>query len=288
MDFGNIVTAMVTPFKDDGTIDYQQLQTLITHLIETGSDSIVVAGTTGESPTLSTEEKKELFAFTVKEVNGRIPVIAGTGSNNTAESIALTQAAENTGVDAIMLVVPYYNRPSQAGMIAHFEHIAASTSLPIMMYNIPGRSSAHMEVKTVVHLAKVENIVSLKDASGDVLYTSYVRAQTPKDFSIYCGDDGLTIPALSVGAIGVVSVASHVLGSDMQQMVRLFKEGDVKNAQQMHLELLPKMEAMFAAPSPAPVKAALATKGLPVGSVRLPLLPLSEEEKATLEKELQA
>ncbi len=283
MDFGNVVTAMVTPFQANGDIDYKQVRTLISHLIEHGSDSIVVVGTTGESPTLTFEEKKELFSFTVKEVNGRIPVIAGTGTNNTAESIILSQAAEEVGVDALMLVVPYYNRPSQAGMIAHFEKIAHSTELPIMIYNIPGRSSAHMEVETVAHLATTRNIVSFKDASADLIYTSYVRAQTPADFSIYCGDDGLTIPALSVGASGVVSVASHIIGDEIQEMVRLFKDGHVGKAQQAHLELLPIMEAMFAAPSPAPVKAALDMRGLPVGGVRLPLLPLSDEERMALE-----
>lgn len=287
MDFGNVVTAMVTPFQANGEIDYTQLRTLISHLIEHGSDSIVVAGTTGESPTLTFEEKKELFSFSVKEVNGRIPVIAGTGTNNTAESITLSQAAEEVGVDALMLVVPYYNRPSQAGMIAHFEAIAHSTALPMMIYNIPGRSSAHMEVETVVHLAATKNIVSLKDASADLIYTSYVRAQVPADFSIYCGDDGLTIPFLSVGATGVVSVASHIIGEEMQDMVRLFKDGQVEKAQALHLELLPTMEAMFAAPSPAPVKAALEMRNLPVGGVRLPLLPLSDEERTTLETTIQ-
>lgn len=283
MDFGNVVTAMVTPFQANGEIDYEQVRTLISHLIEHGSDSIVIAGTTGESPTLTFDEKKELFSFAVKEVNGRIPVIGGTGTNNTAESIILSQAAEEIGVDALMLVVPYYNRPSQAGMIAHFEEIAHSTELPIMIYNIPGRSGAHMEVDTVAHLARTKNIVSLKDASADLIYTSYVRMHTPADFSIYCGDDGLTIPFLSVGATGVVSVASHIIGDEMQEMVRLFKDGQVKQAQEAHLELLPIMEAMFAAPSPAPVKAALAMRGLSVGGVRLPLLPLSDEERTALQ-----
>lgn len=287
MNFGHVVTAMVTPFQNDGMIDYQQVRILITHLIENGSDSIIIAGTTGESPTLSHEEKVELFSFAVKEVDGRIPVIAGTGSNNTAESIILTKEAEKSGMDAIMLVVPYYNRPSQAGMIAHFETIAASTSLPIMLYNIPGRSSAQLNVETIVHLAKVPNIVSLKDASGDLIHLSYVRAQTPDSFSLYCGDDGLALPALSVGAIGVVSVASHIVGSEMQQMVQTFKDGNVKEAQELHLKLLPVVESMFAAPSPAPVKAALAMRGIAVGSVRLPLLPLNEEERKTLASFIQ-
>lgn len=282
MNFGNVVTAMVTPFQENEMIDYQQVGTLITHLINNGTDSIVVSGTTGESPTLTTEEKIELFRFSVKEANGRIPVIAGTGSNNTADSIALTKEAEKAGVDGIMLVVPYYNKPSQAGMIAHFEAIAASTSLPIMLYNIPGRSGASLDLETIIHLANVPNIVSLKDASGDVIHMSHVCTRMPDDFSLYCGDDGLTLPALSVGAIGVVSVASHVIGSDLQKMVQTLKEGNIKQAQTLHYELLPIMEALFAAPSPAPVKAALEMRGIPVGSVRLPLLPLNEAERETL------
>ncbi len=282
MNFGNVVTAMVTPFQENEMIDYQQVRALITHLINNGTDSIVVSGTTGESPTLTTEEKIELFRFSVKEADGRIPVIAGTGSNNTAESIALTKEAEKAGVDGIMLVVPYYNKPSQAGMIAHFEAIAASTSLPIMLYNIPGRSGVSLHLETIIHLAKVPNIVSLKDASGDVIHMSHVCTRMPDDFSLYCGDDGLTLPALSVGAVGVVSVASHVIGSDLQKMVQSFKEGNIKQAQSLHYELLPIMEALFAAPSPAPVKAALEMRGVPVGSVRLPLLPLTEEERTTL------
>ncbi|HLR15130.1 MAG TPA: 4-hydroxy-tetrahydrodipicolinate synthase [Bacillota bacterium] len=282
MNFGNVVTAMVTPFKDNGMVDYLQTKILIEHLIHNGSDGIVVAGTTGESPTLSAEEKIELFTFAVKQVDGRIPIIAGTGSNNTAASIALTKEVEKLGVDAIMLVVPYYNRPSQAGMIAHFEAIATSTSLPIMLYNIPGRSSAQLDVETVVQLSQIPNIVSLKDASANLIYMSYVRAQTSEGFSLYCGDDGLTLPSLSVGATGVVSVASHIIGPEMQEMVRAFKDGDMMKAENLHHTLLPVMEAMFAVPSPAPVKAALEMKDLPVGSVRLPLLPLTSEERATL------
>lgn len=287
MNFGNVVTAMVTPFQENGMVDYQQTGTLIEHLIHNGSDGIVVAGTTGESPTLSSEEKIELFTYAVKQVDGRIPIIAGTGSNNTAESIALTKEAESLGVDAIMLVVPYYNRPSQAGMIAHFEAVAASTSLPIMLYNIPGRSSAQLDVDTIVQLARIPNIVSLKDASANLIHLSYVRAQTSDDFSIYCGDDGLTLPSLSVGATGVVSVASHIIGREMQEMVRSFKDGDIKKAEKMHRQFLPVMEAMFTAPSPAPVKAALEMQKLPVGSVRLPLLPLTEEERSILASIIQ-
>lgn len=287
MNFGNVITAMVTPFQENGMVDYQQAGTLIEHLIHNGSDGIVVAGTTGESPTLSTEEKIELFTCAVKQVHGRIPIIAGTGSNNTAESIALTKEAEKLGVDAVMLVVPYYNRPSQAGMIAHFEAVAASTSLPIMLYNIPGRSSAQLDVDTVVQLSRIPNIVSLKDASADLIHMSYIRAQTTEDFSLYCGDDGLTLPSLSVGATGVVSVASHIIGPEMQEMVRSFKKGNFKEAETMHHQLLPVMEAMFAVPSPAPVKAALEMKEFPVGSVRLPLVPLTDKERATLSSIIQ-
>lgn len=288
MNFGNVITAMVTPFDENGMIDYKQVRTLLSHLIKNGSDSIVVAGTTGESPTLSTEEKLELFSFVVKEANGRIPIIAGTGSNNTADSIAMTKEAEQIGVDAVMLVVPYYNRPSQAGIVAHFKAIAHQTSVPIMLYNVPGRSGTHLEVASIVELANIPNIVSLKDASADLIHMSHVRANTPEDFTLYCGDDGLTLPSLAIGATGIVSVSSHIIGSDMQQMIQAFKNGNIDEARYIHQKLLPTMEAMFAAPSPAPVKAALHIDGLPVGGTRLPLLPLTQEEQTTLATIMQA
>ena len=219
MNFGQIVTAMVTPFDENGEIDFQATRNLINHLIANGSDGLVVAGTTGESPTLSNEEKVQLFRFTVEVVNGRVPVIAGTGSNNTRESIELTMRAEDVGVDGIMLVAPYYNNPCQEGLYQHFKTIAEATSLPIMLYNIPGRSVVNISVETVVRLSKIPNIVSIKEASGDLDAMAEIIDHTPEGFSLYSGDDALTIPVLSIGGTGVVSVSSHVIGNEMQTMI---------------------------------------------------------------------
>ena len=283
MNFGQIVTAMVTPFDENGEIDFQATRNLIDHLIANGSDGLVVAGTTGESPTLSNEEKVQLFRFTVEVVNGRVPVIAGTGSNNTRESIELTMRAEDTGVDGIMLVAPYYNNPCQEGMVQHFNTIAAATSLPIMLYNIPGRSVVNMSVDTIVRLSETPNIVAIKEASGNLEAMAEIIERTPNSFSLYSGDDALTIPVLAIGGTGVVSVSSHVLGNEMQTMIRNFKIGNLQEAASEHRKLLPQMKALFAAPNPSPVKAALNLKGIQVGGVRLPMIPLNEEQLGELQ-----
>ncbi|MGM8211381.1 4-hydroxy-tetrahydrodipicolinate synthase [Virgibacillus sp. W0430] len=283
-NFGQVITAMVTPFDRDGEIDFNATRNLINNLIANGSDALVVAGTTGESPTLTTEEKLELFEFTVATVNGRIPVIAGTGSNNTRASVSLTKQAEAIGVDGVMLVAPYYNKPSQEGMYQHFKTIAEATSLPVMLYNIPGRSSVNISVDTIVKLAAIENIFAVKEASGDLDAMSEIISRTPEDFLLYSGDDGLTLPVLSIGGVGIVSVAAHIIGNEMQEMITAFKNGDVQQAASLHRELLPIMNALFAAPSPTPVKEALNMNGIHVGSVRLPLIPLNQEEKAALKR----
>ncbi|HEY4554361.1 MAG TPA: 4-hydroxy-tetrahydrodipicolinate synthase [Bacillaceae bacterium] len=280
--FGRVSTAMVTPFDKRGNIDFAKTTKLVNHLISQGTDSLVVAGTTGESPTLSTEEKLALFGHVVKAADGRIPVIAGTGGNNTYASIELTKKAEETGVDAIMLVAPYYNKPNQAGLYRHFEAISLATSLPVMIYNIPGRSSVNILPETVIELSKIDNIVAVKEASGDLDAMAEIIARTDDDFLLYSGDDGLTLPVLSIGGEGVVSVASHVVGLDMQNMVQLFLDGNHKEAALIHQRLLPLMRGLFHAPSPGPVKTALQMTGLDVGSVRLPLVPLTETERAAL------
>ncbi|MCM3160557.1 4-hydroxy-tetrahydrodipicolinate synthase [Metabacillus litoralis] len=280
--FGKVSTAMVTPFDKNGNIDFQKTSTLIDYLINHGSDSLVIAGTTGESPTLSTEEKVALIKHSVKEVNGRVPVIAGTGSNNTAASIKLTKQAEEAGVDAIMLVVPYYNKPSQEGLYQHFKTIAESTKLPVMLYNIPGRSVISMTVDTIVRLSEIPNIVAIKEASGNLDAMADIISKTDADFALYTGDDGLTLPALSIGGNGVVSVASHIIGNEMQAMISSFENGDHAAAAEQHRTLLPIMKQLFAAPNPSPVKTALQVKGLDVGSVRLPLLPLTSSERNEL------
>ncbi|WP_261180137.1 4-hydroxy-tetrahydrodipicolinate synthase [Anaerobacillus sp. CMMVII] len=282
MNFGQVVTAMVTPFDLNGQIDFEKTTELIEHLLRNGTDALVVAGTTGESPTLSTNEKIALFEHTVKVVAGRIPVIAGTGSNNTTGSMELTKAAENVGVDGIMLVAPYYNKPSKNGMYEHFKAIAEVTSLPVMLYNIPGRSTVNMSVELVKELSEIKNIVAMKEASGNLDQITAIISETADDFYVYSGDDGLTLPVLSVGGQGVVSVAAHIVGNEMKQMVSAFHAGKNQEAAKLHQKLLPTIKALFTAPNPSPVKAALQLQGLDVGGVRLPLLPLTDTEKQQL------
>ncbi|MEQ6377084.1 4-hydroxy-tetrahydrodipicolinate synthase [Bacillaceae bacterium S4-13-58] len=282
MDFGNVLTAMVTPFDSNGEVDWKATRGLIHYLLSNGTDGLVIAGTTGESPTLSHDEKLQLFQFVVSEVNGRVPVIAGTGSNNTRESVILTKEAEQIGVDAVMLVTPYYNKPSQEGLYQHFRKIAESTSLPVMLYNIPGRSVVNMLPDTIIRLSEIKNIVSAKEASGELDNIAHIISNTPDQFSVYSGEDSQALPTLSIGGAGIISVSSHVIGPEMQEMIRLFKKGEVKKAAEYHRYLLPVMKAIFSAPSPTPVKEALNHIGIPVGSVRLPLVPLTETERSSL------
>jgi 4-hydroxy-tetrahydrodipicolinate synthase len=282
MNFGSISTAMVTPFDSKGNVDFAKTTKLINHLIDNGSDSLVVSGTTGESPTLTTEEKIALFKHVVKVVAGRVPVIAGTGSNNTKASIDLSKKAEEIGVDALLIVAPYYNKPSQEGIVAHYKAIAASVNIPIMAYNVPGRTVVSISVDTAVRLSEIPNVVALKDAGGNLDVMSEIIEKTSDDFLVYSGDDGLTLPSLAVGSAGVVSVASHVIGNEMQSMIQAYNRGENKEAASLHRKLLPVMIEMFKAPSPAPVKTALQLKGLDVGSVRLPLLPLNQAERSSL------
>ncbi|MGJ7913203.1 4-hydroxy-tetrahydrodipicolinate synthase [Neobacillus sp. LXY-1] len=279
---GRISTAMVTPFDNKGHIDFAKTTKLVNFLIESGTESLVIAGTTGESPTLSKEEKLALFDHVVKVVNKRIPVIAGTGGNNTYASIELTKKAEQLDVDGIMVVGPYYNKPNQEGLYQHFKAIAESTTLPVMVYNIPGRSAVNIHPDTIIRLAKIPNIFAVKEASGDLNAMAKIIANTDDDFKLYSGDDSMTIPVLAIGGTGVISVSSHVIGKEMQEMVYSFFEGDIKKAAKLHQHLLPLMQGLFAAPSPAPVKTALQLKGLDVGSVRLPLVGLSEQERKIL------
>lgn len=277
MDLGYIGTAMVTPFSESGYIDYDLTETLIEHLIATGTDSLIVCGTTGESPTLNHEEKSNLFKYAIEIVNKRIPVIAGTGTFNTAETVKLTRQAESLGADGIMLVTPYYNKPDQKGIVAHFSHIADETNLPIMLYNIPGRSAVNMQAETVIELSKIKNIRAVKEASGSLDQISNIISGTDKGFKVYSGDDALTLPVLSVGGDGVISVASHIVGSEMQQMMNAFKLGDTNKAAEMHRTLLPLFQAIFSAPNPVPIKYALKKIGINTGGVRMPLTEFGRE-----------
>ncbi|WP_017472116.1 4-hydroxy-tetrahydrodipicolinate synthase [Amphibacillus jilinensis] len=287
MNFGRLLTALVTPFNNNGTINYQLTTQLIEHLLENGTDGFVVNGTTGESPTLTSEEKAEFLQFVIKQVNHRVPVIAGTGSNNTQASIFMTQQAETLGADGVMLVTPYYNKPSQEGMFQHFRAIAQSTCLPVMLYNIPGRTVVKLDVDTILRLAEIDNIVAIKEATGDLDAISQVIASTADDFYIYSGDDDLLLPILSIGGHGAVSVTSHIAGDQMQDMISTYNRGDIKHANMIQQQLAPLIKALFIAPNPTAVKAALTLNGFNVGTVRLPLVPLNEVEYSIVKEALR-
>ncbi len=282
-DFGDVITAMITPFNEDLSIDYPALEKLVNHLLNTGSDAILVAGTTGETPTLSHEEEYEIFKFVKKVVNGRVKLIMGAGSNSTETAVNSSIKAKELGADAILTVVPYYNKPSQKGMYEHFSAIAKSVDLPIILYNIPGRTGVNMQPVTIAKLAKeFKNIVAVKQSNSDLDLISDIKSMCPDDFAVYSGDDSLTLPMMSLGASGVISVASHIAGKDLKDMVSAFKSGNNKEALKKHIYLYPLFRKLFMAPNPVPVKAALAHFGLIKEYVRKPLVTLDEEEKKEL------
>lgn len=285
-DFGRVITAMVTPYKKDQTIDFDQVKKLARYLVQTGSDGLVLAGTTGESPTLSRDEKIELFRVVVEEVGGDAAVIAGTGGNNTTACVELTRAAEKVGVDGVLQVCPYYNKPSQEGLYQHFKTIAASTNLPVMLYNIPGRTAVNLLPQTVIRLAEIENITAIKEASGSLDQVSELRRTLPDHFAVYSGDDSMTLPVMSLGGKGVVSVASHLVGQQMQEMINAFTSGNVTMAAKIHHSLYPVFKILFITTNPVPVRAAMDMLGWKVGSPRLPLVDLSEPEREVLKKAL--
>ncbi|NJK73286.1 MAG: 4-hydroxy-tetrahydrodipicolinate synthase [Oscillatoriales cyanobacterium RU_3_3] len=276
--FGRVLTATIAPFKEDGSVNYAVAEKLAVHLADRGSDSLVVCGTTGESPTLTWDEEYELFQVIQKAVAGKAKVIAGAGSNSTAEAIEATKKAAKLGLDGCLQVVPYYNKPPQEGLYEHFRAIALSApELPIMLYNIPGRTGQNMLPETVAKLAEIPNIVAVKEASGNLDQASQIRLLTPPEFAIYSGDDSLTLPMLAVGATGVVSVASHLVGEQLQQMIAAFEAGQVQVATQIHLQLFDLFKALFLTTNPIPVKAALRLQGWDVGSTRPPLCDPSPE-----------
>ena len=283
MDFGRLVTAMVTPFNKDLQINWPEVEVLINYLIEVQkTDSIVICGTTGESPTLTEEEKHQLFALAVKCANGRCKIIAGTGSYATASTINATQQAEKLGVDGILLVAPYYNRPSQEGLYQHFKAVAEATSLPIMLYNVPHRAGISVSYETTVRLAQIPNIVASKEAHSDLDHMTQIITRVPQHFKVYSGDDSLTLPVLAIGGYGIVSVASHIIGAEMKQMITYFLQGEIVKATQMHARLFPVFKGIFRMPSPAPIKHALIIRGFNVGGVRLPLVEVTESEETFL------
>lgn len=280
---GEIITAMVTPFKKDLSIDYPSLEKLVNHLINTGSDAILVAGTTGETPTLSHDEEYEMFRFVKKTVNGRVKIIMGAGSNSTETAVNSSIKAKELGADAILSVVPYYNKPSQKGMYEHFSEVAKSVDLPVILYNIPGRTGVNMLPVTIAKLANEhKNIAAVKQSNSDLDLISDIKSLCPDDFAIYSGDDSLTIPMMSLGAHGVISVASHLVGNDMKKMINAFKSGKVQEALDIHIKLYPLFRKLFMAPNPVPVKAALKYAGIIEEFVRKPLVVLDDEEKQQL------
>ena len=287
--FGRLLTAMVTPFDGEGNVDLSLAGRLAGHLVDQGSDGIVVCGTTGESPTLSWDEQAQLLAAVREAVGSGVKVLAGTGSNSTAEAVEATAHAAAAGADGALVVVPYYNKPPQEGMEAHFREVAAAApELPLMLYNIPGRTGCSLAPATVSRLMDCPNVVSFKAASGTTEEVSQLRLACGPRLAIYSGDDALTLPMLSVGAVGVVSVASHVAGLRMRSMIEAFLSGRHAEALAQHELLLPLCKALFATTNPIPVKAALELSGWPVGDPRLPLVPLDAAMRESLAQALNA
>lgn len=283
--FGRLITAMVTPFDDELRVDHTASQKIVEHLIATGTDSIVVAGTTGESPTLEDDEKKELLRTVLKAASGKAKVIMGTGTNSTAQTLKKSREAEQLGAHGLLVVAPYYNKPSQTGLLKHFEEVASATSLPILVYNIPGRTGVNITSDTMVRMAELsKNIHALKDSTGSVEQSAEIAGKARSDFRIYSGDDYLTLPFLSVGACGVVSVASHLVGKEIKKMAESFFDGELDLARELHYRYLPLFKGLFAAPNPTCLKYALSAKGLCKQNLRLPLVPLDKSQKETIDE----
>lgn len=284
--FGRLMTAMITPFKDDLSIDWAGVEKLASQLVSTGHDGIVVNGTTGEAPTTSDEEKIEIIKVVRKAVAGKAKVVAGAGNNETSHSVEQAEMAANAGADGLLVVTPYYNKPPQAGIEAHFRSMADATKVPVMMYDIPGRTGVAIEPDTIVKLAAHPNIVALKDAKGDVASTSWVikRCGIP----VYSGDDILNLPLLSVGAVGFVSVCGHTVGSELRTMLDAWFSGNSQKALEIHQKLLPVYTGTFRTQGAILTKAALNMMGLPGGKVRLPLVDATESQISQLREDLRA
>lgn len=268
-NWGRLITAMVTPFDADLNVDYNGAIELAKKLVSEGTTALVITGTTGEAPTLTFEERSNLYRLVKKNVE--VPVIAGVGTNSTIDTINNAREAKNSGVDGLLIVTPYYNKPDQDSLYSHFKAIAETTDLPIMLYNVPGRTGCNMLPETVVKLSKIENIVALKEASGNIVQFSEIVRSVDKDFLVYSGDDSMTLPALAVGGYGVVSVCSHVVGREMTNMIDAYLSGDNKTAAEIHLKLLGIFNKLFIVANPIPVKAALNLMNISVGGLRLPL-----------------
>ncbi|MDD9898755.1 MAG: 4-hydroxy-tetrahydrodipicolinate synthase [Candidatus Melainabacteria bacterium] len=293
-DLGQIITAMVTPFEagNKSQIDYDATGKLIEHLVNNGSSAIIISGTTGESPTLSHDEEIELLKFAknkLAELNASTKLVFGAGSNSTQTSITMSKRAEEVGVDALLIVTPYYNKPNQAGLRAHYSLIAQATDLPIILYNVPSRTNISLTADTIIELYRdYPQICMLKEASSNIDIISQIRGQlSAAEFAIYSGDDSLTLPMMAVGAQGVISVASHLVGNEMQEMLNAFKQGELSKAQQIQYKLMPLFDNLFVEPNPTCVKAALAITGLCSAELREPLVPLSAKQEAKLKQVIQ-
>lgn len=285
--FGSVITAMVTPFRDDLSLDLDRAQEVAAWLLDRGSDALVVAGTTGESPTLSDREKVDLWRATVQAAEGKGQVIAGSGTYDTAHSVHLTEEAEQAGCHGILVVSPYYNKPPQEGLYRHFTTVAGATGLPVILYNIPGRTSVRIANETLLRLAEVDNIIAVKDATGDLAGTTELISEAPAEFEVISGEDLLTFHLTCLGGTGVISVTSHLAGERMRQMIDMVESGDVAGARKIHHELIPLYKGLFITTSPIPVKAAMALAGQPVGPPRLPLIPATDEEIARIKKAME-
>jgi 4-hydroxy-tetrahydrodipicolinate synthase len=285
--FGRLLTAMVTPFNAKGEVDYARAKELAKALLDSGSDGVVVSGTTGESPTLTQDEKLRLFSEVKAALGDRGTVIAGTGNYCTAESIELTKEAEKTGVDGCLLVVPYYNRPTQDGLYEHFKAIAGATGLPCIMYNVPSRTVTSLSAETCIKLSQIDNIVGVKEASANLEQIAKIIQGSRKGFLVYSGNDGDTFPILCLGGYGVISVISHLVGLQFKQMIDDYVQGKIENAAAAHRSLLPLVNAMFVVANPIPVKYALNHVGFAAGKMRLPLTEPDEKSRAVIEQTLK-
>jgi 4-hydroxy-tetrahydrodipicolinate synthase len=290
--FGEVITAMVTPFSNDGSFDAGAARGLATRLVEQGSDGLVLSGTTGEAPTLSHAEKLHLIETVVDAVGDRATIIAGTGTYDTAETVALTEEVAGMGVHGCLIVTPYYSKPPQNGLLAHFQTVADASDVPVIVYDIPGRTGRRIERATMIELATHDNIVGVKDAVGDAGETAKLRADLDRagrhDFEIYSGDDPLLLPHLAAGAVGVISVCSHIIGPQLKQLFAAWNDGKVDEARRVFTELLPLMNViMTVTASPIPIRAALQMLGVDVGAPRLPLVPATDQEAATIRSALE-
>lgn len=287
--FGNVITAMITPFREDGTVDYEAASAVAKYLIAHGSDGILVGGTTGEGAVMTAEEKLKLYKLMADTYGDQVLVMGNVGTADTAASVAFAKEASKTGIDAVLAIVPYYVKPTQEGIYQHFKAIAEATDLPVVIYTVPGRTSSNIQPATLLRLVKAcPNVAAVKEASGNWNQISEERRILPKDFMIYSGDDSFTLPILSIGGTGVISVASHVIGDELQEMVSAYKAGDVKKAARLHLHMYPMMKGLFFITSPEPVKKAVNLMGLPGGTFRLPMVEPNEKETEHIKELLKA